>query len=240
MGFPIQKTVSAGTRVRVQRISGSGNAPKAYTLTASTAGVIGDTHLSLTASEEVFIQHDDILLFGTQKVRVNIPDTAGLADGITIDTTATSVPILPLTAAVTLNATAQTYAMRELLGITDASPPMQISTVDASDMRSGFGMANVVVGVDRSVSVNGQRVVGDRAMYEIIMPYLTDDTRIRELLYAEAYLSNGDYLAGPCRITNTGAQNQIRNLLTYSLTLTFQGSDTFRYTAGDAALFATP
>lgn len=237
MGFPLSKTVSAGTILRIGNIPAGGNTPTQYTITAAANITLNATTASLSANVAVTLQHEDVLNFGGTKIQINIADGAGLTDSIEIGTTSTSVPIKPAPAAVTSAATATTYALRQVLGITDAAPSLQPQTVDTTDMKSGFGQSNVVVGVNRSIACSGFRVVGDRAMYEIIMPYLTNDTTIRDLLWAELVLPNGDTHSGPCRITDGGAQNQVRNPLQYNFTLTFEGN-TYNYVAGDAALFA--
>lgn len=236
MGFPLQKTVSAGTIVRMGRIV-SGNLPEVYTITA-TAAAVNATSISLQANKAVYLQHEEVLDFGGVKVEIDIPDSStGLSDGILVGTSATVVPCKPLVAAVTASdLTATTFALRQLLGIDDASPSEQPQSVDTTDMKSGFGVSNVIVGVNRQVTVSGFKVQGDRAMFEIVMPYLTTDDKIRELLYVEHILPNGDTRKGACRITDGGGQNQVRNPLKYNLTLMFEGNS-FQFIDGDTALF---
>jgi hypothetical protein len=237
MGFPLKKTVSAGTILKIGNIPAGGNTPTQYTITVGTQIAANAVTASLTANASVTLQHEDVLTFGGTKITINIPDGSGLTDSITIGTTATSVPIKAAPAQVAANATALIYELRQVLGITDAAPSLQPQTVDTTDMKSGFGQSNVVVGVNRTIQCSGFRVEGDRAMYEVVMPYLTNDLTIRELLWAELTLPNGDFHAGPCRITDGGAQNQVRNPLQYNFTLTFEGN-AYTYVAGDAALFA--
>ena len=240
MAFPINKVVSAGTLLKIGRIAGTGNTPKTYTLTATAAAAIGATSITVSSPLAVFIQHEDLLSFGTtnpSEAVLDVPDAEGLADGIQIPAnTPTVLPVRPLAQAIVASATAQTYALRQLLGITTASPTEQPQTTDTTDMKSGFGQSNTVVGVNRMVSAQGFRVPGDRAMYEIVEPFLTNDDRIRELLWAELYLPNGDTRKGPVRITNSSGTNQVRNPLQYSVDLTFQGN-LFQFVAGDKKIF---
>jgi hypothetical protein len=246
MGFPLQKIASAGSRIRMARIA-SGTRPTEYNFTVVEAAAANDTSVKLKATaagDVVKIQHDEILVVGNGatavKIIVNLPDGAGLTDAIEITAAAggVTVPCLKLSGALTANAAIKTYALRELLGVTDCSPPIQPQTVDTTDMRSGFGSSTLVVGANKTLTVTGQRVVGDRCMFEIVMPYLTQDERMRELLYVEAMLPNGDLYRGPARITDSGAQNQVRQALGYNLTMTFEGNITDFFTSGDAALFA--
>lgn len=240
MGFPTSEVISAGTRVRLKSITGTGNTPTQYTLTVDNSAspvAQGSTTIPLVADVAVFIQHDEILDFGGTLVTVNLPDTSGLNDVIEVTTgTPVNVPVLATSAAIPDATAATTYALRDLLGITDASPSEQPQTVDTTDMRSGFGQKQAVVGVNRTISVNGFKITGDRAMYEVVMPYLTSDTTIRNLVWCEQTLANGDKRSGPARITDASGTNQVRNPMGYALTFTFQGN-LFNFTNGDTALF---
>ena len=129
------------------------------------------------------------------------------------------------------------FAFREVLGITELSPSPSLQTVDTTDMRSGFGNSLLPVGVDRSVTINGQKVSGDRAFYEIINPYLHNDTTIRQFLYARATLANGDIAEGIGRLTTSSMSNAVRNVFSYNLSFNFEGNN-YQFTDGDTNLFA--
>lgn len=236
MGFPSKEVVSAGTEVKVAVISGTGNTPTLYTVTMEAAALLGATSISVSADTAFYLQHDMELMFGAVRAKVNIPDAAGLADGILVGTTPTTVPVVALLAPIADAATATTYELFQLLGITDASPQEQPQSEDTTDMKSGFGQKQTIVGINRTIQVNGIRIVGDRAMYEVIMPFLTDDDEVQKLIWVELKTSNGDLRKGPCRITDGSGQNQVRTSMKYNLTFTFQGN-LFQFTSGDAALF---
>lgn len=239
MGFPTEKIINFGTSVKLALIN-SGNTPVLHTITAEAAAIVGATTVSLSAETPVFLQHDTVLVFGSTRVRIQVPDSSSaLSDGILIGSTATDVPCAPLTAALVDNATATTYQLYSLLGVTTASPTEQPQTEDTTNMQSGFGQEMEVVGMNRSISVNGIGVRGDRCVFEVLNPLLRTDTNARKNVWCEMVDSNGNVRRGLAKITDASGEGQVRATAKYSLTITFLGNN-FQYTAGDAALFATP
>ena len=238
MGFPSDKVVANGARLFLQLIPAGGSAPDSYVITATAAAAIGATSIQLQSDEDVFLSHEEELKFPGGTAIVNLPELSTLNDVIQVPAgSAVAVPVQPLTGAIASGATANTYAMLQLLGITDCSPPMAVQVVDTTDMRSGFGQSQVAVGVDRTVQVTGYHVSGDRCKAEILYPYLTDNQTIRQLLYVVLEMPNGDRFEGTARVTDSGATAQVRNVLGYNFTFGFEG-ETFQFTNGDAGIFA--
>lgn len=235
MPFPSNPVVANGARLLIAKVDEGDVTPPPSVISVEAAALANATSVSLSADVAVVLPDDFILQFSPTKVaRIRLASS----DTVSIGTSATTVATFPLPVALTDTDTVTVYPYRELLGITDLSPPMQPQTVDSTDMRSGFGQSNVVVGVNRTLNVTGNRILGDRCHAEIIMPYLTDDVEIQKFLYAQARLANGDVMEGLVRITDGGATGQVRTLQTYNYTLTFQGNAFDYSNPREAALLA--
>jgi hypothetical protein len=235
MPFPANPVVANGARLLIAQVPDGEVTPPPSVISVEAAALANAQTVSLSADVSITLPDDYILQFSpTKSARIRLAS----GDTVTIGTTASNVAVFPLATALADTDTVTAYPYRELLGITDLSPPMQPQTVDSTDMRSGFGQSNVVVGVNRTLTVTGNRILGDRCHAEIIMPYLTDDVEIQKFLYAKAFLANGDVMEGLVRITDGGATGQVRTLQTYNYTLTFQGNAFSYSNPREAALLA--
>lgn len=250
MPFPSDNQVGNNSIVEFASVASGSLIPTEYTITATSAASVGATSISVTADAEFIIRHGATLVFsGGAKATVAIPSNSAsppatsIRDGVTIGTSATTVPITALTTAIANAETTETYPYRILLGPTEISPSQNLQSVDASDVLSGFGARSVVTAADRTLSITGNKVTNDRCFYEILDPYLNQDDSIQGLLYVRAILANGDTYEGPARLSSASSSNPNRNLRTYNMEVTFQGESgtiagTYQFTPGDAAVFA--
>lgn len=220
--------VGNGTKVQFANVPAGATTPTAHAITVTANATQGATSISLTANPSgVVLQHDTPIYFNNGVIAyVN----TATADTITVST-ATAVPVRPLSAAVATTNTATAYALRRLNGIRTAGVPIAPQPEDIFTMDDGFGIVQQVVGVERTINIDGIRKTGDRCMYEIIIPYLTSDTTIRNFLWADLLYPNGDRFYGLVRITggNGFANAAVRQSMTYQMTMSFQGDTGFFY-----------
>lgn len=250
MPYPSDNQVGNNAYVEFASVASGSLIPIEYTLTAASAAAIDATSISVTADAEFTLRHGAVLSFsGGATATVAIasnsptPPATTIRDAIVVGTSATTIPIEPLTVAIASAETAETYPMRILLGTTEVSPSQNVQSVDASDTLSGFGDRTVVTAAGRTLTITGNKITNDRCFYEILDPYLNQDESIQGLLYARAVLANGDTYEGPARLSSASSSNPNRNLRTYNMEVTFQGESgtlpgTYQFNAGDAASFA--
>lgn len=221
--------VGNGTKVGFASVAAGAVKPTEYTLTAAVLVAANATSVSLTASATgLSVQHDTPLYFPNGTIAyVNTAST----DLLAIGTSATTVPIKPLVGNIAANATTKAYALRRLNGLKTAGVPIAPQPEDIFTMDDGFGIVQQVVGVERTVSLEGIRKTGDRCMFEIIIPYLTSDTTIRNFLWIDVLCPNNDHFSGLVRITggNGFANASVRQSMTYQMTCSFQGDTGFFY-----------
>lgn len=232
--------VGNGTKVQFANVPAGLTTPTAYTLTCAAGAAAGAVSIAVTANTTgLSVQHDTPLYFSNGTIAY--VNTAGPSDLLAIGTTSTTVPIRPLVGTIATNGTATAYALRRLNGIRTAGVPIAPQPEDIFTMDDGFGIVQQVVGVERTINLDGIRKTGDRCMYEIIIPYLTSDTTIRNFLWADLLYPNGDRFFGLVRITggNGFANAAVRQSMTYQMTMSFQGDTGFFYSnTREAALLA--
>lgn len=250
MPYPSDNQVGNNSYVEFASVASGSLIPTEYTVTAAATASVAATSISVTADTEFTLRHGATLTFsGGGSATVAIASTSAsppsttLKDAIVVGTSATSIPVTALATEIAISETATTYPMRILLGTTEVSPSQNLQSVPASDTLSGFGARNVVTAADRVLSINGNKISNDRCFYEILDPYLNQDSTIQGLLYARAVLANGDTYEGPVRLSSASGANPNRALRTYTMEVTFQGESgtlagQYQFTAGDASSFA--
>lgn len=168
---------------------------------------------------------------------VDLPQTDQLNDVIAVGTAATNVRVTPLSGPIAINAVTNTFAMRELLGLTDASPTEAPQTQDATDHKSALiGLQKTVTTIaSKTVAMNGNRIENDRCIAEVLMPVLNDPDFLGRSVWLEVYSSDGDYREGVAQITDSGSTDTVQNLRAYNFTATFNSD--FTWISGDEALY---
>ncbi|MEM9214055.1 MAG: hypothetical protein AAGD25_06875 [Cyanobacteria bacterium P01_F01_bin.150] len=241
MVFPTGKQIGTGSQVEVAEIPENASQPVLYTITVEAEGTAGAETISLSSDVEFEIRHGQTLTFtGGGTATVNVPASTTLTDVFTITTTAVSVPVLALAATIPAAETATTFAYRKILGATSISVPKAVQSVELPDMDSGFGRTTVNVGNDITVQVQGNPVINDRSMFELLDPRSNDlaGTLLQRQLWVRATLSNGHIHQGPALFVDNGGSNNNREAATYDFSFPIQGNELYSFTSGYTAAFA--
>lgn len=203
--------------------------------TTSTSNIIGinpPLRQAIAVDDEVEILTDVI---------IDLPNVSGLNESIEISESAnTTIPVLPITAPLDSGAVAQTYALVEMLGISDASPVDAPQTTDATDHLSALSgnQKNVATVVNATLTISGFRIKNDRAQSQVLMESLNDSERQASRLWVEAYSSDGDFRSGTATITDSSNTDTATNLAQFNRTLTFV--DDYTWISGDNAVYIPP
>lgn len=234
--------LSNGTLVHVANVPAGLTTPTPYAITVTAAATSGATSISISAGTAgLKLQHGSPIYFDNGVVAIVNVTTAG-QDLITIGTTATSVTVRPLSASLATTNVATAYNLRRLFGVKNASIPMSPESEDTRAMEDGIGVSQGITGVNRQITISGQTKTGDRAINEVLRPYLTSDTNIRGFIWADVLFPNGARAFGLVRMTggNGFLNAQVSQHMTYDMQFTFQGDTGFNYTnaAEDALLTA--
>lgn len=194
--------------------------PASTTLTLDTAAVAGDTSLSITASASTPVKAGNSLTFA---------DTTGNVQAIvltdtTIATTATSVPILPLTQAIADTSTATYYTgLLPLYGIQEFGIQSQDQEVDTTNTLSGFGTEMALVRSGKTASISGIQVPGDKALDTIIKAVALQGATFGREVYAVLTLPDGERYRGAAKVRNFNAPGNQNEVKKYSFELSFMG-----------------
>jgi hypothetical protein len=236
--------LSNGTLVHLAAVPAGLTTPTPYTLTVAASASAGATSISVTSSATgLSLQHGSPIYLsdGTTSVIAYVNNTTSGDDLTAVGTSATTVPVRPLSGALTTSHTAVAYNLRRLFGVKNASVPMSPESEDTRAMEDGIGVSQGITGVNRQATFSGQTKTGDRAIHEILRPYLTSDTNIRGFLWVDVLFPHGAHASGLVRMTggNGFLNAQVSQHLTYDMQFTFQGDNGFFYeNPTEAALFA--
>lgn len=256
MPYSEDNIVATGSRIEVAAIAFGSKAPARFVVTVGTAGAENDTTLELSADVEMEIRDGHRIDFADGSYAIVALPITSTADIFTITTTPVAVPVQPLAGAVTTATTAVTkyrdmgfenkavdnlpyiFPYRLILGPTNISTVPTSETVDATDLNSGFGVNTTIVGNRVETSIDLNRKYRDRGFREVIDPIVHDlqGNDIQRLVWKRVTEADGTVYEGPTRCVLSGKSNSSRQLMTSSLTLTFEGSS-YSYIPSELALY---
>jgi Phage tail tube protein len=194
--------------------------PASTTITIDTAPTAGAESISVTASASTEVKAGNSLTFVTTTGRVQALVTADT----TIATSATSVPVLPLRAAIADTSTAVYYTgMLPIYGIQEFSVQSQDQEVDTTNTLSGFGTEMALVRSGKTVSISGIQVPNDEGMDTIIKGVALTGALFGREVYAVLTLPDGERYRGAAKVRNFNAPGNQNEVKKYSFELTFMG-----------------
>ncbi|MGL5076886.1 MAG: hypothetical protein ACRDBG_13825 [Waterburya sp.] len=186
--------------------------PVVYTITAASAGVVNATTLSLTSNATgTYLREGAVLQFGS--------NFAVVAANITIGTTATSVAVRPLTAAIAANATASTWGMAKVIAPTNIPITLTSNKQDSTSLSDGIYGSSVKTKVMSNPQITTIGNPQDKALYDTILDAANSDAE----LYAVIARASGMMQFGRVMVenfTNDGNQSDFEKP---QFTLDFQG-----------------
>jgi len=141
----------------VQELAYGASFPKIYTITMDAAADEDDEEISVTADEAVTLYRRDVLKFGTV--------LAVIAEDTEIGLTATTVPVLPLTADIADAVEAVTYGMIPILSMAEGGlPEMSGTDAEAMNKEQGLYTARRTVKRDGSITISGAMLRSDPSL----------------------------------------------------------------------------
>lgn len=215
---------NAGSIIKVANLFKCASEPTVYVLTPAAAAAVGDTEIDLYISSPigttpvptVFLQKGTRLYFGTGYTPVTVAaDTT--VDGTTA-ATADTVPVDPLTAAIAVSDTAQTWGLQMILSPTDIPLTDNDTTVDRSDLTYGLQGSTVKTGKEKSSAVAIIARTDDRAFWEIVYPASQGAHNI----FVHIIRTGGVRAWGPAKIMSLTQPGAIREISRPTFTLNFQ------------------
>lgn len=217
--------LNQGTCIFVKALDNCAKEPTAITITVDTTPVaVDDETVSLTASvADTFLRAGTILTFGA--------NTLTVLNDVTVGTTATSVAIEPATAIIAAAATAETFALLELLSPENVPYNIEATTVDRTDLKS-FQTSSVKTNNGFKPQIQCIASKDDKALWQVF-----EGARTVRDVYAVIYYSSDQLVFGRAIITGynfDGAKSEIQRP---QFTLEFQGDDyrtTTTYLEADA------
>ena len=185
--------------------------PVTYTVTNTTAAIVGATTLQLTSTIPFTLRKGIVLTFGV--VAVTVTASAPLT------TTASAVTVLPLTAAVAAAATATTINAAELIGLQKMGRPRKMTTVDIRSLKSGLGVEKRPTSIEFAFPISGWVSSTDDCYANIIRPASETGNEV----YAIFEGADNQRYKGPALIMDVDDPVEVDKIITYSATLMFQG-----------------
>ncbi|MBE9178598.1 hypothetical protein IQ268_08505 [Oculatella sp. LEGE 06141] len=216
--------ITEGTKLLVGKLATNSRVPAQYTLTTTTLANSGAVALSVTASGGNLQANDDLYIAAGSSLTFGAVSVIVRDDAIVDQTTPTTLNLLaPTSANIASGATTSTRALLPLLGLTEASPSAETTTVDVTNFLSGFGQESVVTGINRNFQCSGNRIQGDRAMDKIVAPLILDDSQARNEIYFELLLPSGEKFEGAGKVMNLNFSAALRDIVKYTFQLQGQG-----------------
>lgn len=208
-----------------------GNHATVYTVASYTNNVLG---LNPTLRQAV---GDNEVVETLVEAVINLPQTSTLNDVVRLGTAATAVEVTPIKYGIDANATTISYALRTLLGLSDASPTEAPQTVDATDHESALeGLQKTVTTIySKTVTANGNRIENDRFFTDVAIPIFNDRDNIGRSVWIEVNSSDGSFRTGIAQITDSSATDTVQQLEGYNFTFTFIAD--YDYVSGDDVLY---
>lgn len=201
------------------------------TVTTAAAVVAGATTISITAAAAFILPSGAQMFFGSVMVETTAETLIG--------TTATTVPIRPVAAAIaTATASVNTVSIRSatvaipataasspflpllsLLGIQSVSRPQKTNLISIRSFKSGLGNEQRPTMVDFTCQIQGWVHQRDQSFRRVIEPA----GRLGLEVYGEYYSAQGRVMRGACFVSDTGIEEKNDDVLKYNFTLGFQG-----------------
>lgn len=206
--------VAAGSILLVAPLPNCATTPTEYILTPDAAAAIGDVTISVQSNlPNTFIRKKSILYFGTTfKPAIVTEDTT------VSDTTATNIPVKPLTSAITTTDTALTWAMLLAQAATDIPLTSADNMVDTTNLADGLQGAETKTNVSLKVAVKSFFQKDDRAIWEVVQPASQTDN----LLMAMVVRNGGYHGYGTALVGNFSATGATKSVQEIGFDLSFQ------------------
>lgn len=167
---------------------------------------------------------------GVSYIQTVIIDQNVYIDGSTLDPDL-YVRVAPLSEPLQDGAIATTVnGLLPLFGIQGFDLQSQETTVDTTNTQSGSGMESAMVRFNRSISVSGIQLEGDRLIETVIKPRVFSPWGGDKELFAIATYPDGSKYQGAAKILNFNMSGNQNEVMRYEFTLQFQ-RDTSRTTS---------
>lgn len=165
---------------------------------------------------------DNAQLVIYNRVKLALPGDQQFID---ITSTAQAVNVTGVTYAMAdAAASLTTFAYKQLLGITEITPTPGVETVEVSNMLFSTELPSDFT---FEIGVTGQKVLGDAARREELMPVALNQ-RTNKALYALYESLDGDLVEGPANITDGGITSPKGEVEEYNFTLGITLGENFK------------
>lgn len=157
------------------------------------------------------------------KVRLNLGTGIQFQD---ITNVASSIPVTGVDYAMDAGAlTGKTYALRQLLGITDASTTPTINSTEVTDMKSTVTLPGNT-SVDHAVTAN--EWAGNAGLREVAYPLILDPSNNQVGVFVQIETKEGKFLEDLGTLTAAGGAGPVEAASTYNLTISSALGDFFQ------------
>lgn len=155
-------------------------------------------------------------------VRLNLPSGVQFQE---ITSTGASVPVTGVTYAMDAAQTSlKQYALRQLLGITDASITPTVNSTTVTDMKSSVNIQGSTT-LDNAVTAN--EFAGNAGYREVVLPLLLDPDNNSIGVYYEIVTKEGKRVRDLGSLTAAGAAGPVEAASTYNVTISSLLGDFF-------------
>jgi hypothetical protein len=225
---PTQSTTLSTYNLEIGDIPDTTN-PVSVTVVTDEVAEVGDTlikvkrpvegSISLPAGASLIFDKIDINISFTQMVKivenVYIDNETPIEDSV--------LRVAPLTELLAAGAIAvTTNGLLPLFGIQSFDLQSQETSVDTTNTQSGSGMESTMVRFNRSISVSGVQMEGDRLIELILKPRVFSQWGGDKELYAIATYPDGSKYEGPAKVLNFNMAGNQNEVMRYEFTLQFQ------------------
>lgn len=234
---------NAGSIIKVSTLYNCLNEPPVYTLTAAAA-TVGAASIQLTftsvspaiinnaagtavqpASYQVLLSKGTNLYFGssapytvvTVAQDTVVAGTAGTTTTAAAAGSATTVPVNPLTSALSAGTTT-TWGLLQLVSPTDIPITDQDQTVDRMDLSYGLQGSNVKTSIGKQSQVTSIAVPGDAAFWGVIFP----GSQQAGSVFTHIARNGGVHAWGPAKIMNLSMPGAIKEIMRPAFQIDFQ------------------
>jgi predicted secreted protein len=203
--------------------------PVRITIVTDAIALAGDTlirvkrpntgSISLPAGAAVIFDSIDIGISYTQMVSIveNVYIDGNTPEADLFINVAPLTELLPDGAiAVTVN------GLLPLFGVQSFDFQSQETSVDVTSSQSGSGMESAMVRFNRSISVSGVQMEGDRTVETLLKPRVFSQWGDDKELYAIATYPDGSKYEGPAKVLNFNMAGNQNEVMRYEFTLQFQ------------------
>jgi len=212
---PSNSVLTVGSLFQAVALPNNSRTPVLYTITNTAAVASAATSMSVTSSANVTLYAGSELKFGTTVVVI--------ATTTNVTATATTLPILPASAAIAANATATTYGFASLLGIQEMSEDSKASLISIRSMASGRYNDQRVTMIDDSLQFSGWYHQLDAAMANILKPAYRNGSEI----FFQAQYTDGETVSGIGVISSLTRSAKLDDVQKYTFTLNVNGTPTY-------------